>query len=118
MKRDNILIVAAAAFAAGYIAHKVMQPAAAPAAAPTSPMTQLPPVWANSVYTANAVRGIGVAQYGNCQCANGTMCVGRGNCACCDKAGGVPVRVIITGKPAMQALQSKVSGYGYGGGLA
>lgn len=101
MKTETLLI-AAAAFGAGYLFSKAYAPAAA------APATNSP----------SAVRGIGVAQYGNCQCANGTMCVGRGNCACCDKAGGVPVRVIITGKPAMQALQSKVSGYGYGGGLA
>ena len=100
MKTETLLI-AAAAFGAGYLFSKAYAPAAA------APATNSP----------SAVRGIGVAQYGNCQCANGTMCVGRGNCACCDKAGGVPVRVIITGKPAMQ-LQSKVSGYGYGGGLA
>lgn len=93
-------MIAAAAFAVGYLVNS--KPAAAAPPAANAP---------------SAVRGIGLAQYGNCQCANGSMCVGQGNCACCDKQGGTRVRLIITGKPAMQ-LQRKVSGYSYGGGLA
>jgi hypothetical protein len=106
MKTETLLI-AAAAFGAGYLLSK----AYAPAAAPTSPMTQLPPSWPDNVYTANAVRGIGVAQYGNCQCANGTMCVGRGNCECCTKSGGMRIHTIITGQP-MQAKVRSINGYG------
>lgn len=93
--KTQTLLIAAAAFGAGYLLSKAYAPAAA------APATNSP----------TAVRGIGVAQYGNCQCANGAMCVGRGNCECCTKGGGTRIHTIITAQPMQRQVRS-INGYG------
>lgn len=100
MKTETLLI-AAAAFGAGYLL-----------ANQTGSDAQVGRTkWVHVSAYKRHYPGIGAAQYGNCQCANGTMCVGRGNCECCTKGGGTRIHTIITGQP-MQAKVRSINGYG------
>lgn len=61
--------------------------------------------------TALALSNIGAATYGNCQCKDGTMCVGKGNCACCSTKRG-PVHTVIL--PVLKTTSTSRLGYVYG----
>jgi len=104
MKTTNALLLGGAAAYAVYLLAKSKQPAA-----PTAPVVVVPPVTQSPdqpvlvsllpsspnqfpqispIFATNTAIGASVRQYGNCQCANGSLCVGQGDCRCCDKQGG------------------------------
>jgi len=109
MKTESILY-ALAGVAAGYALSKVYaQPSAAEPAA----------VGRNKYVHVSAYRrkwpSIGAVQYGNCQCSDGSMCVGKGNCECCTNKGG-RIQVVITPRPV--AMRTAPAMTAVSGGLA
>jgi len=105
MKTNEKILVGGAAAVAAYFLYKKMQTPTANNQAlgpplstgiPTNTGIVLQPTpsggifmtqpFTPSVFEGKVNTSIGAYRaYGNCQCANGKQCVGRGDCSCCDR---------------------------------